>query len=142
MKLHGVLISIISDRGPQFTTRFWRGFQEVLGTKLNFSTAFYLQTDGQSERTIQILEDMLRACVLDFQNSWERFMPLAEFAYNNNYQVSRQMAPFEALYGRHCRSPIGWFEMGEAKVLGLDMVHDALIKVKLINEMLLAAQSR
>ena len=134
--------TIISDRGTQFTSRFWRALHEALGTRLDLSTAFHPQTDGQSERTIQILEDMLRACVMDFGGGWERYLPLAEFAYNNSYQASIQMAPFEALYGRKCRSPIGWFEVGESKVLGPDLVQEALEKVKLIRERLLSAQSR
>ena len=79
-----------------------------MGTQLSMSTAFHPQTDGQSERTIQILEDMLRACVLDLKGSWEEHLPLIEFAYNNSYQASIQMAPYEALYGRPCRSPICW----------------------------------
>ena len=77
-----------------------------MGTKLNFSTAFHPQTDGQSERTIQILEDMLRGCMLDFKGSWEEYLPLAEFAYNNSFQSTIGMAPYEALYGRKCRSPL------------------------------------
>jgi transposase InsO family protein len=100
MSLHGVLLSIISDRGPQFTTHLWRSFQEDLGTRLDLSTAFHPQTDDQSERTIQILEDMLRACVLDLWGSWDQYLPLMEFATNNSYQSSIQMAPFEAFYGR------------------------------------------
>ena len=142
VKLHGVPVSIISDRGPQFTSHFWKAFQEALGTRLDLSTAFHPQTDGQSERTIQILEDMLRACVLDFGGNWSHFLPLIEFSYNNSYQSSIQMAPFEALYGRRCRSPIGWFEIGEAKLLGPDLVQDSLEKVRIIKERLLAAQSR
>ena len=113
VSLHGVPTSIVSDRGPQFTSKFWQSFQEALGSQLHFSTAFHPQTDGQSERTIQTLEDMLRACVIDFEGSWDQHLPLIEFAYNNSYQASIQMAPFEALYGRKCRSPVGWFETGE-----------------------------
>ena len=142
VRLHGVPVSIISNRGTQFTSRFWKALQEALGTRLDLSTAFHPQTDGQSERTIQILEYMLRACVMDFGCGWERYLPLAEFAYNNSYQASIQMAPFEALYGRKCRSPIGWFEVGESKLLGPDLVQDALEKVKIIRERLLMAQSR
>ena len=142
VRLHGVPISIISDRGTQFTSRFWRALQEALGTRVDLSTAFHPQTDGQSERTIQILEDMLRACVMDFGGGWERYLPLAEFAYNNSYQASIQMAPYEALYGRKCRSPIGWFEVGESQLLGPELVQEASEKVKLIRERLLAAQSR
>ena len=111
--LHGVPISIVLDRGTQFTFRFWRSFQEALGTQLRFSTAFHPQTDGHSERTIQILEDMLRACVLEFEGNWDQHLSMLEFAYNNSYQSSIQMAPYEALYGRKCRSPVGWFEVGD-----------------------------
>ena len=84
-----------------------------LGTQLNFSTAFHPQTDGQLEKVIQILEDMLRGCVIDFRGSWEDYLPLAEFAYNNSYQVSIRMAPYEALYGRRCRTPSCWTKLGE-----------------------------
>ena len=85
VRLHGVPVSIISDRGTQFTSRFWRAIQRDLGTQVALSTAFHPQTDGQSERTIQVLQDMLRACVLDFGGSWSRYFPLVEFSYNNNY---------------------------------------------------------
>ena len=105
--MHGVPISIISDRGTQFTSHFWRSMQKELGTQMDLSTAFHPQTDGQSERTIQVLEDMLRACVIDFGGQWDQFLPLTEFSYNNSYHSSIEMAPFEALYGRRCRSPIG-----------------------------------
>ncbi|GKA66289.1 putative reverse transcriptase domain-containing protein, partial [Tanacetum coccineum] len=105
---HGVPISIISDRNSRFTSRFWQSMQEALGTRLNMSTAYQPQTDGQSERTIRTLEDMLRACVLDFGGSWEVHLPLVEFSYNNNYHSSVRCVSFEALYGRKCRSPIMW----------------------------------
>ena len=84
-----------------------------MGTRLKFSKTFHPQTDGQSERTIQTLEDMLRGCAINFQGSWSKYLPLVEFAYNNNYQATISMAPYEALYGRKCRSPIHWDEMGE-----------------------------
>ena len=84
----------------------------------------------------------MRACVIDFWCSWDQFLPLAKFAYNNSYQSSIQMASYEALYGRRCRSPVGWFEPGEARLLGTDLVQDALDKVKLIQERLRTAQSR
>ena len=106
VRLHGVPISVVSDRDPRFTSRFWKKLQEALGTKLHFSTAFHPQTDGQSERIIQILEDMLRCCILEFSGSWERYLPLIEFAYNNSFQSSIKMAPYEALYGRKCRTPL------------------------------------
>ncbi|GJY70429.1 putative reverse transcriptase domain-containing protein [Tanacetum coccineum] len=98
---HGVLISIISDRDSYFTSRFWQSLQSALGTQLDMSTAYHPETDGQSERTIQTLEDMLRACVIDFGKGWEKHLPLVEFSYNNSYHAS------EALYGRKCRSPVG-----------------------------------
>ena len=80
-----------------------------LGTTLDLSTAFHPQTDRKSERTIQVLEDMLRAYVVEFGGHWGNFLPLAEFSYNNNDHSIIDMTPFEALYGRRCRSPIGWF---------------------------------
>ena len=106
VRLHGVPVSIVSDRDPRFTAQFWKSFQKAMRTQLSISIAFHPQTDGQSERTIKILEDVLRACVLDLKGSWEEHLPLVEFAYNNSYHASIQMAPYEALYGRPCRSPI------------------------------------
>ncbi|MCF8701880.1 hypothetical protein L3054_10855 [Corynebacterium sp. MC-10] len=142
VRLHGVPLSIISDRGTQFTANFWRSFQTGLGTQVSLSTAFHPQTDGQAERTIQTLEDMLRACVIDFRGSWDEHLPLVEFAYNNSYQSSIQMAPYEALYGRKCRSPIGWFDVGETVLIGPEVIQQAVDKVKMIRERLLSAQSR
>ena len=110
---HGVPLSIVSDRDPRFTSNFWRSLQEHLGTQLDLSTAYHPQTDGQSERTIQTLEDMLRVCVIDYKGSWEDQLPLAEFAYNNSYHASIGMPPYEALYGRKCRTPLCWDEVGE-----------------------------
>ena len=97
VQLHGVPVSIVSDRDLRFTAHFWKSFQKAMGTRLTMSIAFHLQTDGHSERTIQVLEDMLQACVLNHKGSWEEHFPLVEFAYNNSYQVSIQMAPYEAL---------------------------------------------
>ena len=106
------------------------------------SIAFHLQMDGQSERTIQILEDMLRACALDLKDSWEEHLLLVEFSYNNSYQVSIQMALYKALYGRPYRSPICWTEVGESSISGLNLIRDTLEKVCLIQMRLLTAQSR
>nr|GFA34993.1 retrotransposon protein, putative, Ty3-gypsy subclass [Tanacetum cinerariifolium] len=94
-----------------FASNFWRAFQKVLGTRLDMSTTYHPQTDVQSERTIQTLEDMLRAYVIDFGNSWERHLPLVKFSYNNSYHASIKATPFEALYGRKCRSPVCWAEL-------------------------------
>ena len=115
----------MSDKDPRFTSRFWKKLQEALGTQLHFSTAFHPQTDGQSERIIQILKDMLRCCILEFSGSWERYLPLIEFAYNNSFQSSIKMAPYEALYGRKCRTPLFWTKLGERKIFGVDLIKDA-----------------
>ena len=142
VRLHGVPISIISDRDPRFTSRFWEKLHEALGTRLNFSTAFHPQTDGQSERVIQVLEDMLRSCIIEFEGSWERYLPLVEFAYNNSYQASIKMAPYEALYGRKCRTPLCWTELSEAKLVGPELIRQTEEKVKIIKERLKAATDR
>ena len=102
VQLHGVPVSIVSDWYPRFTAHFWKSFQRVIGTQLMMSTAFHPHTDGQSERTIQTLENMLLACFLHLEGSWEEHLPLVEFTYNNSYQASIQMAPYETLYGRPC----------------------------------------
>ncbi|GJS55779.1 putative ribonuclease H-like domain-containing protein [Tanacetum coccineum] len=121
---HGIPVSIICDRDPRFTSNFWRSFQKAMGTRLDMSTAYHPETDGQSERTIQTLEDMLRACVIDFGNGWEGHLPLIEFSYNNSYHASIKAAPFEALYGRKCRSPVCWAEVGDARLTGPELVHE------------------
>ena len=122
VRLHGVPISIVSDRDPRFTSRFWESLQKAMGTRLRFSTAFHPQTDGQSERTIQTLEDMMRASVLEFQGNWDEHLPLLEFAYNNSYHSSIGMATYEALYGRKCRSPICWDIEGLRQIEGPELV--------------------
>nr|GFA76416.1 putative reverse transcriptase domain-containing protein [Tanacetum cinerariifolium] len=103
---HGIPVSIISDHDPRFASNFWRSLQNALGTRLDMSTAYHPKTDGQSERTIQNLEDMLRACAIDFGKGWVNHLPLIEFSYNNSYHASIKAAPFKALYGRKCRLPI------------------------------------
>ena len=142
VRLHGIPISIISDRDPRFTSRFWGKLQEALGTRLNFSTVFQPQTDGQSERVIKIMEDMLRSCVIDYEGSWDRHIPLVEFVYNNSFQLSIGMAPYEALYGRKCRTPLCWTELSEKKVIGLDLIQETEEKVKMIRERLKIANDR
>ena len=109
---------------------------------LNFSTAYHPQTDGQTERVNQILEDMLRACELEYGSKWEDCLPYEEFSYNNSYQASLQMAPFEALYGRKCRTPLNWSEVGDSQVFGPDILREAEEKVHKIREYLKTAQSR
>ncbi|GJW20790.1 retrovirus-related pol polyprotein from transposon TNT 1-94 [Tanacetum coccineum] len=139
---HGVPVSIISDRDARFTSRLWQTFQKALGTRLDMSTAYHPQTDGQSERTIQTLEDMLRACVIDFGGSWDVHLPLAEFSYNNSYHTSIRCAPFEALYGRKCRSPVLWAEIREGSLIGPELVQETTDKVVAIKERLQAARDR
>ncbi|KAJ0458184.1 putative nucleotidyltransferase, Ribonuclease H [Helianthus annuus] len=142
IRIHGTPVSIVSDRDPRFTSRFWRGFQAAWGTKLRFSTAFHPQTDGQSERTIQTLEDMLRACALEWTGNWDEYLCLVEFAYNNSWQASIGMAPFELLYGRKCRAPICWEEVGEKIIEGPELVQITNEKVAIAREKLKEAQSR
>lgn len=142
VRLHGAPLSIVSDRDTRFNAKFWQSFQEAMGTDLSFSTAFHPQTDGQSERLVQILEDMLRACVLDFGESWCEYLHLAEFAYNNSYQSSIGMAPFEALYGRPCRSPVCWLEPEDRQLVQPVLVEDYNEKIALIRQRLQTAQSR
>nr|GEW88176.1 putative reverse transcriptase domain, ribonuclease H-like domain, aspartic peptidase domain protein [Tanacetum cinerariifolium] len=112
---HGVPVSIISDRD---------------------------KTDGQSKRTIQMLEDMLRACVIDFGNSWDRHLPLVEFSYNNSYHASIKAAPFEALYGQNCRSPVCWSEAGDRQFTGPELIRETKEKIVQIKNRLLTARSR
>jgi hypothetical protein len=104
--LHGVPKKIVSDRGYQFTSTFWKSLHDSMDTKLNFSSAYHPQTDGQTERTNQVLEDMLRACALKHGGIWDKSLPYAEFSYSNSYQDSLKMSPFEALYGRKCIEPL------------------------------------
>ncbi|KAL4037249.1 hypothetical protein IC575_000837 [Cucumis melo] len=139
---YGVPVSIVSDRDPRFTSKFWPSLQKAMGTGLKFKTSFHPQTDGQSERTIQTLEDMLRACVLQLKGSWDTHLPLMEFAYNNNYQSSIGMAPYEALYGRPCRTPVCWNEVGERKLVGPELVQITTNNIKLIRENLRITQDR
>ncbi|XP_073119566.1 uncharacterized protein [Henckelia pumila] len=132
----------VSDRDPRFTSSFWNCLHSALGTKLLFSTTFHPQTDGQSKRVIQILEDLLRACAIDFQGSWEARLPLVEFVYNNSFQATTGMAPYEALYGRPCRSPVLWTEIGERSEFGPKIVQQTAEVVAKIRDRMRTAQSR
>ncbi|KAL0556498.1 hypothetical protein IC582_005012 [Cucumis melo] len=119
---YGVPVSIVSDRDSRFTSKFLPSLQKAMGTGLKLSTSFHPQTDGQCERTIQTLEDMLRACVLQLKGSWNTHLPLMEFAYNNSYQPSIGMTPYEALYGRPWRTSVCWNEVVEQKLVGPELV--------------------
>ncbi|KAD5960304.1 hypothetical protein E3N88_11776 [Mikania micrantha] len=139
---HGVPISITADRDSRFTSRVLQTFQKALGSQLNLSTAYHPQTDGQTERTIQTLEDMLRSCVIDFGGSWDTHLPLVEFSYNNSYHSSIKCAPFEALYGRKCRSPVCWAEVGESQFTGPELIQETTDKIAVIRDRIKAAQDR
>ncbi|KAL0561316.1 hypothetical protein IC582_001739 [Cucumis melo] len=142
VRLHGVPVSIVSNRDARFTSKFWKGLQTAMGTRLDFSTAFHPQTDGQTERLNQVLEDMLRACALEFPGSWDSHLHLMEFAYNNSYQATIGMAPFEALYGKCCRSPVCWDEVGEQRLMGPELVQSTNEAILKIRSRMHTAQSR
>jgi hypothetical protein len=123
--LHGVPKKIVSNRVSQFTYKFWEKLHESMEIKLNFSSEYHPQTDGQIEMTNQILEDMLRACTLKYGKCWDKSLPYTEFSYNNSYQASIEMAPFEALFGRQCGTPLFWSLTGESQVFGSEVLRDA-----------------
>ncbi|KAJ0716272.1 putative nucleotidyltransferase, Ribonuclease H [Helianthus annuus] len=137
---HGVPRSIISDRDPRFISDLWQSMHELFGSRLDMSSAYHPQTDGQSERTIQTLENMLRVCVIDFGKGWEKHLPLIEFSYNNSYHTSIQAAPFEALYGRKCRSPLCWAEVGDSQITGPELVLETSEKIVQIRNRMTAAR--
>jgi transposase InsO family protein len=129
VRLHDIPQKIMSDRGTQFTSKFWMSLQQAMGTKLDLSTAYHPQSDGQTERVNKVLEDLLRACVLTFDRNWESSLPYAEFSYNNSYQASIKMSPFEALYGRKCQTPLMWSNVGERTLKGPTFIKEAETKV-------------
>jgi hypothetical protein len=140
--LHGVPKKIVSDRGTQFTSKFWEKLHESMDIKLNFSSAYHPQTDGQTERVNQILEDMLRACALKGNQSWDKCLPYAEFSYNNSYQENIKMEPFEFLYGRKCTTPLFWNEPDDNQIFGPDILQETKRQVQMVRENLKQAQSR
>jgi hypothetical protein len=140
--LHGVSRKIVSDRGMQFTSRFLERLHETLDTQLRFSSACHPQTDDQTERVNQILEDMLRACALQYGRSWDKSLPYDEFSYNNSYQESLKMVLLEMLYGRRCRTPLFWNETGERKVFRPNILQEVEKQVHMVRENLRVAQSR
>jgi hypothetical protein len=142
MCLHSVPKKIVSDRGSQFTSNFLEILHESMDTKLNFSSVYHPQMDGRTERTNQILEDMLRAYVLKYGKSWDKSLPYTEFSYNNSYHTSIKMAPFEALYGRQCRTPLFWSQTGESQVFRLEILKYVEKQVQMIRKNLRVAQSR
>ncbi|GJT16712.1 putative reverse transcriptase domain-containing protein [Tanacetum coccineum] len=139
---HGIPVSIICDRDPRFASNFGRSLQKALGTNLDMSTAYHPQTDGQSERTIQTLEDMLHACAIDFGKGWVNHLPLVELSYNNSYHASIKVAPFEALYGRKCRSPMCWAEVGQVQLTGPELLQETTDKIIQIKQRMQVAHDR
>ncbi|GKD12901.1 putative reverse transcriptase domain-containing protein [Tanacetum coccineum] len=141
LRAYGIPVSIICDRDPRFASNFWRSLQNALGTNLDMSTVYHPQTDGQSERTIQTLEDMLRACVIDFRKGWVNHLPLVEFSYNNSYHACIKAAPFKALYGQKYHSPVCWTEVGEAQILGLELIQETTERIVQIKQRIQVALS-
>jgi hypothetical protein len=141
-KLHGMPKEIVSDRDTKFTSNFWKSLMAGLETKLLFSTAYHPQTDGQMERVNQILEDMLRMHVMHQPKKWEDYLPLVEFAYNNGYQESLKMSPFEVLYGRSCNTPVSWSNPVNIISFGPDMLKEMEQQVTQIKQNLKVAQDR
>jgi hypothetical protein len=132
-RLHGIPSTIVSDKDTKFTSNLWRELFKGFGTNLNFSTTYHPQTDGQTERVNRIIEDMLRMYVMDKPSKWEDYLHLVEFAYNNEYQASLRMSPFEALYGRKCNTPVSWDNPTDRVVLGLEFpkdMEDQMVKIK------------
>jgi hypothetical protein len=139
---HAILKTIISDKGFIFVARFWEQLHECLDTHLIRSSTYHPQTDGQTERVNQIIKNMLRAYLLTDGPKWDKHLPLAEFSYNNSYQESIKMLPFEALYGWLSHTPLSWSESGKRVIFDPDIVTEAEEKVKQIQANILAVQSR
>ncbi|GJT89312.1 putative reverse transcriptase domain-containing protein [Tanacetum coccineum] len=139
---HGIPVSIICDRDPRFASNFWRSLQKALGTNLDMSTANHSQTNGQTERTIQTLKDILRACVIEFGKGWVNHLPLVKFSYNNSYHASIKAVPFKALYGRKCHSPVCWTEVGEVQLTGPEIVQEMTEKIIQIKQRIQVARDR
>jgi hypothetical protein len=140
--LHGLPKKIISDRDSRFTSRFWTSLQSALGTQLNLSTTYHPETDGKTERVNQVMEDMLRMYVMDNQTHWEKYLPLVEFAYNNSFHSSIGMPPYEALYGRPCRTPLSWERLEDRVTVGPELIQEMEEQVIQIRQRLKEAHDR
>jgi len=141
VRLHEIPLDVILDRDQRFQTRFWQAHQKAFGTKLNFSSSYHPETDGQIDKVNQILEDMLRACVLEFQGKWEDILLPVEFSYNNGYQSTIKMPPFEALYGTKCRTTLCWSDLDEALIIGPEMIQEIIEMIRRIREHIKVTQS-
>nr|GEZ85464.1 putative nucleotidyltransferase, ribonuclease H [Tanacetum cinerariifolium] len=142
LKQHFWWNAIVSDKDSHFTSRFWKGLQNAWETRLKFSTIFHPETDGQTERTIQTLEDMLRSCAREWTRNWDEYLCLVEFAYNNSWHASIKAAPYKLLYGRKCRAPICWNEVGEHVIEGSKLIEVTNEKVTIAKEKLKEVRSR
>jgi hypothetical protein len=142
LKLHGVSKLIVSDRGAQFVSKFWRSLHQALKTHLDYSSAYHPQTDGQTEQVNQVLEDMLRACVLAYIKCWKDSLAFVKFSYNNGYHASLKKAPFEVLYGRKCRMPLMWLEVQNCVIEGPDFIKAAEENIAEVQENMWIAQLR
>jgi hypothetical protein len=141
-RLHGIPKTIVFDRDPKFTSKFWKGLFNGFGTNLNFSTTYHLESDGQTERVNQVIGDMLRMYVMDKPSKWEDYLHLVDFSYNNGYQASLKMSPFEALYGRKCNIPVSWDNPIDREVVGLDCLREMEEQMIKINKNLKVDQDR
>jgi hypothetical protein len=141
-RLHGIPKMVVSDRDVKFTSAFWKELFAGLNTNLNFSTSYHPQTDGQTERTNQIIEDMLRMYVRTKPSKWEDYLHLVEFAYNNGYQTSAKLSPFEILYGRKCTTPISWDNPADRLMVGPEMLQEMENMVRKVQQNLKEAQDR
>jgi hypothetical protein len=141
-RLSGIPKTIVSDRDPKFASKFWKGLFDGFGTNLNFSTTYYPKSDGQKERVNKVIEDMIRMFVMDKPSKWEDYLHLVEFAYNNGYQASLKMSPFEVVYGKKCNTPISWDNPIDRAVVGPDLHREMEEKMIKIKQNLKAAQNR
>jgi hypothetical protein len=140
--LHGIPKTIVSDRDLKFTSKLWKGLFKGFKTNLNFNTAYHPKSDGKTERVNQVIEYMLRMYVMDKTSKWEDYLHLVEFYYNNGYQASLKMIPFEALYGRKCNTPISWDNPTDREIVGPELLKEMEEKMLKIKQNLKAAQDR
>jgi hypothetical protein len=141
-RLHEIPKTIVFDRDPKFTSNFWKRLFKGFRTNLNFSTTYYPESDGQTERVNRVIEYMLRMYVMDKPSKWEDYLHLVEFAYNNGYQASLKMSPFEALYDRKCNTPVSWDNPADRTAVGLELLKDTEDQMTKIKQNLKAAQDR
>jgi hypothetical protein len=141
-RLHGIPKTIVFDRDPKFTSNFWKGLFNGFGTNLNFSITYHPKSDGQTKRVNQVIEHMLRMYVMDKPSKWEDYLHLVELSYNNGYQTSLKMSPFEALYGRKCNTPVSWDNPADRAVVGLNLLRKMEEKMIKIKQNLKDAQDR